>query len=354
MPDIPKHADAAGLPVIWTGRFADRVAGANLPGDCLVLGERDVLPYKPAGALSRANVLVVLDLLSFPLKDGADDYRKVPMVVVLPSGFEAGDLTTTFGPTLFERLGFFDYLVTSDSALWEELRREYRWAESQRIPVVSDDPGEVAVAVCNLLESDSLPPSLSFNKAVHSVQAAALEPWFSASRGRRHAKVPLDVLEVGSGAGHWASSFDPAKTRFVGVDARADLVKTARANFPDQCFDHLGADLRFPYDDESFDVVFGVTAMQPDPEAAKRTLLSEMWRVARAGGRLLFLEDFVFARQKENLAIHPMSVKEFEELILDTMAGQIVLEHIESLRYPGEDMHRGGLISLTKLGVPRT
>jgi len=46
-----------------------------------------------------------------------------------------------------------------------------------------------------------------------------------------------------------------------------------------------------------------------------------------------------------------MSVTEFEDLILDATAGQVVLEHMEALKYPGEDLYRGGLISLLRLGV---
>jgi SAM-dependent methyltransferase len=355
MSGVPKHANPDGLPVVWAGRLADRVAGANLPSDYLVLGEHDTLPYEPPRALDRrTNVLVVLDLLSFPFEDMADHYWEIPMVVVLPSGSELSNLTTTFGPILFERLGFFDHVVTPDSALWEELRRAYRWADSQRIPVVSDDPGKVAVAVCNLFESAPVPSNLRFSKAMHGVQAAALEPWFSAPRGRWHAKGPLDVLEVGAGAGRWASRFDPMEARFVGIDTRADLVKAARANFPDQRFDHLGADLQFPYDDASFDVVFSVTAMQNNPEATRRTLLSEMWRAARAGGRLLFLEDFVSTRKPVTTSTFPVSVTKFVDLILDATDGQVVLEYVESLRYPDEDLYRGGLISLLKLGIPET
>jgi SAM-dependent methyltransferase len=353
MSEAPRKAVADGLPVVWAGRFADHIVSAGLPNECLILGERNMLAQKSAGALNHANVLVVLDLLSLPLADRADDYRDIPMVVVLPSDLEAGDLTAAFGPTLFERLGFFDRFVTSDSTLWEKLRHEYRWADSQRLPVLGDDPGEVAAAVCNLLESESIPPNLRSSKLVHTTQAAAIEPYLSAPRGRRHAKVPLDVLEIGCGAGRWASSFDPKKARFVGTDSRANLVQSARANFPDYRFDHLGADLQLPYDRESFDVVFSVTAMQSNPEAAKRSLLSEMWRVARAGGRLLFLEDFVVTGQSASTSTHPISVTEFMDLLLDATVGQVVLEYVESLRYPGEDLSRGGLVSLLRLGVPK-
>jgi SAM-dependent methyltransferase len=192
------------------------------------------------------------------------------------------------------------------------------------------------------------------NKALHHVQATALKPWFAVVQEKRDSKVPLDVLEVGAGVGRWASSFDLTKTRFVGIDVSEDLVRVARTNFPEGRFDLLGSDLLFPYEDESFDLIFSVTVMHHNPPPAKRTLLSEMWRVARPGGRLLFLENFVFTRQAEKPAIYPMSVTEFEDLILDATAGRVVLEHVESLRYPDEDLRRGGLISLLRLGVPKT
>ena len=193
-----------------------------------------------------------------------------------------------------------------------------------------------------------------FNKALHHVQATALKPWFAAAQEKHDAEVPLDVLEVGAGVGRWASSFDPARTRFVGVNVSEDLLGAARANFPEGRFDLLGSDLLFPYKDESFDLVFSVTVMHHNPAPTKRTLLSEMWRVTRPGGQLLFLENFVFTRQPEKPVIYPMSVTEFEELILDATAGQVVLEHVESVRYPDEDLCRGGLISLLRLGISKT
>ena len=69
---------------------------------------------------------------------------------------------------------------------------------------------------------------------------------------------------------------------------------------------------------------------------------------------MLFLENFVFPGKPEEPATYPMSVTEFADLILDATAGQVVLEHVESLRYPGEELRRGGLISLLRLGVSRT
>jgi ubiquinone/menaquinone biosynthesis C-methylase UbiE len=190
--------------------------------------------------------------------------------------------------------------------------------------------------------------------SLHHVQAAALEPRFAAAREKRDTEAPLDVLEVSAGVGRWASSFDLTKTRFVGIDVREDSVRAPRASHPEGRLDRLGSDLLFPYEDESFDLVFSATIMHHYPGPAKRTLLYEMWRVARAGGRLLFLEDFVFTRQPEKPAVYPMSVAEFKELILDATAGRVALEHVESLRYPDEDLYRSGLISLTRLGITKT
>ena len=361
--DVPPRTDVARRPVIYAGRFVDRIADADLPDGCIVLGEQEILPPKLTGILRRANTLVLLDPLSFPLETMADDHWELPIVVVLPSESDVKSLTTTLGSALFERLGFFDRIVAPDPALWEELRRNYHWAESQRVPVATNHPSEAIKAVRTLLEAEPTPPTTPgagvahdpyVNKALHRVQAAALEPRFAAARAeKRGTEVPLDVLQVGAGVGRWASSFDPTETRFVGIDAREDLVETARANFPEQRFDHLGSDLLFPYEDESFDLVFSVTVMHHNPAPAKRTVLSEMWRVARPGGRLLFLENFVFARGPEEPMIYPMSVEAFVDLILDATAERVVLDYVESLRHSGEDLRRMGLISLLRLGVPR-
>jgi ubiquinone/menaquinone biosynthesis C-methylase UbiE len=388
MPKAFSHTEADRRPVIYAGRVADQVGGADLPNDCIVLGEQDTLLYELTQVLNRANTLVFLDPLSFPLEAMTAEHWNIPIVVVLPSGFDAKALITTFGSALFERLGFFDHIVTPDSALWEELRRKYCWAEGQRIPGVGDrPPSEVATTVCALFEAkststathsydqseagrywhermlatsvphraaDCVDYDLRCNKTSHRVQAAALEPRFAAPQQKRGTRIPLDVLEVGTGAGRWASSFDLTKTRFFGIDAREDLLRIARINFPEGRFDLLGSELLFPYEDESFDLIFTATIMHRYPVPAKRTLVSEMWRVARPGGQLLFLEDFVFEKQQEQQAVHAMSVSEFESLILDVTAGQVVLEHAESLRYPGEDLRTGMAISLLRLGVPKT
>lgn len=377
------RTDARGGLTIYAGRFLDQVVAADLPDDYTVLGERDTTPHsKLVTILNRASILILLDVFSFPFDDMDEASWEVPMVVVLPSGSDVQSLISDLGTKLFERLGFFDRVATPDHALWKTLCHRYSWAQCQYFLLASTYPEEVISEVCALLEGEftaannlnndqhealhrseehgykaTTPTScwasprvygdMRYNKALHRAQAAALEPQLAAVQG----KVSLGVLEVGAGAGRWASSFDLTKTRFVGTDISEDTVGAARANFPDQRFDLLGSDLLLPYDDESFDLVFSVTFMHNHPTVDRRTLLSEMWRTTRPGGRLVFLEDFVVEKQSSRVPFPPLSMTRFLDLLVDATAEQIMLEHVESLRYPHEDMFKDGLISLSKFGT---
>jgi SAM-dependent methyltransferase len=386
MDQLSVNSGIASRPVVYAGRFVNRMAAGHVPA---VLGDWDVLPSQLAAAVERATALVVLDPFSFPFEAMARDQRDVPLIVVLPREFDAAFLTSVFGKPVFEGLGFFDRVATGDAALWEELRARYRWVESQRIEIDAATPEEAAAEICERLEAEAAGPTFfggeeyeasaywrecgdalalsapyrtvfgadkdpAFGKAVHRVQAAALDPQFAAARGDRAADIPFEVLEVGSGIGRWASGFDPTTTRFVGVDISEGMVEAARANFPEGRFDLLDDSLLFPYAEESFDLVFSVGVMHHNPTPAKRALLSEMWRVARPGGRLLFLEDFVAEGRTATSIIYPMSVLKFVDVILEETAVQVVLEYVEALRYPRDPFFRGGVLALTKLGVPKT
>ena len=348
------NATSAARPVFYAGRFSDHLAGADLD----VLGDWNVLSTRLDSVFERASNLVVLDLFSFPFEALEGPRRDVPVVLVLPPGFDAEFLIDVFGVVAFERLGFFDRVVTADDALWGKLRRRYGWAGGQRLEIGASDPEETAGEVADLLEaeeerSDGEGPirrRTRFGKTTHRAQGAALRPQFAAARGNRADSVPFAVLEVGSGIGRWAASFDLARTRFVGADADGDAVEVARGEFPEIRFDVLDGDLTLPYDDESFDMAFSVDVMHRNPTPARRALLSEMWRVTRPGGRMIFLDEFVSSRRP---GVYPMPVRKFVGLLLEATSGQVVLEHAESLRYPYDDLVRGGLLSLSRLGVPK-
>ncbi len=67
---------------------------------------------------------------------------------------------------------------------------------------------------------------------------------------------------------------------------------------------------------------------------------------------MVFLEDFV--ADGGDPTVYRMPILEFTQDVYHATAGQVVLEHVESLRYPGDPFVRGGLIALTRLGVPRS
>lgn len=368
--------------MVYAGRFAGRLDPSGLP-DCEVVDEWKVLPARLAAGLESASVIVVLDLLSFPLETMAGGAWDVPLIVVPPPELDADALEPVFGPKLFDRLGFYDRLATHDDELWEGLRLRRRWAEGQRLTLSEDRPeGAVAEILSRLaaepgtrgnvlgdpdeegryweergVASDApgagtLHRRLAFDKAVHRAQAAVLEPQFVAARGERASGVAFGVLEVGAGEGRWAPSFDLLDARYVGAEADGRAIDAARRNFPDRAdrrFERVGRDLRLPYEDESFDLVFETSAMRRLPAARRWALVREMWRVAKPGGRVTVLEQFV---AEEGADVHTTSVMEFVSLVVDATAGQAALEHVQSLRYPHEALVKNGLISVSKLAVP--
>ncbi len=190
-------------------------------------------------------------------------------------------------------------------------------------------------------------------KAVYRVRAGALGPQFDASRGVRAGDVPFDVLEVGIASARWASGFDPATTRFAGLGLTKDEIENLYAGSSKARLDLVGDGLAFPYGDEGFDLAFAVAALHHQPEDSKRAIVAEMWRVARPGGRLVFLEDFVTGEGVDGPA-HVVSVQEFVKLVVEATAGRVVLEHFGALRYPRDPFFRGGVMSLSKVGTPRT
>ncbi len=387
MEPIPKIFVDGARPVFYAGRFADEVSGAGLPENCRVLSDWDVLPSSLATAMRGAASLVVLDVFSFPFETMTEEQWDVPLVAALPGGFDGEFLEKVFGEPLLERLSFFDRVTVRGADLWDDLSRRYGWSESQRILLEDEDPANAALEIAALLEAEAIPRQLSggpyetysywsergdemarsaprraicsgrpgreLDKAMHRVQATALEEQFAAARGGRAQDVPFEVLEVGAGVGRWVASFDPTTTRFYGVDISGDMIEAARDGFPEARFDRIGRDLILPYEDESFDLLFTVDVLHHNPAPSRLTMLSEMWRVARPGGRLLFLEDFVAEKRSPDSTVYPMPVREFVDLVIEASVGRVTLEHVESLRYPRDDVVRAGLISLSKLGVPK-
>jgi hypothetical protein len=380
--------------VIYAGRFARELAptGAVSEG-CEILSEWGVLPRDLAAALKRATTLVVLDPLSFPFETMEGEGWTVPLVVAPPEGFDPDALTALFGPGLFGRLGPFDRVATADDALWEGLRARHDLFEGQRLRV-GGSVEESAAELCALLLNETEAPNvlrdpyeeerfwaerggptsvalgarsalhrrLGFDKAVHRAQAGALEPQLAGARAASAPDVPLDFLEVGCGSGRWAwgvlSGLPGA--RYTGAEGDGALLASAREGFPNERFpgarfDRLEGAGRLPYGDEGFDVVFGASAMRYLSAEEKAALISEMWRVAKPGGRIVLLEEFVAEERPAGVpAPSTVSISSFVNLVASATAGGVSLEHVETLRYPHDTLTKSAVISLAKLGAPRT
>ena len=104
-----------------------------------------------------------------------------------------------------------------------------------------------------------------------------------------HIKGPL-VLEVSPGTG-WLLTQYAAHYEVHAIDLNRNLVEIARANLRRAGLD---ADIRvgdvqaLPYADASFDTVLNTMAFSGYPDG--RSALSEMVRVLRPGGRLVFID----------------------------------------------------------------
>lgn len=124
------------------------------------------------------------------------------------------------------------------------------------------------------------------------IGCACAQPQIMKARSRIVPQADGDVLELGCGGGINMAFYDPARLKsFSGVDPSVGLLDRSR-----EAAQAIGiaADIRggvgeaIPFADESFDTVLCTfTLCSVDDQKA---VLSEMRRVLRPGGRILFLE----------------------------------------------------------------
>ncbi len=124
------------------------------------------------------------------------------------------------------------------------------------------------------------------------IGCACAQPQIMKARSRIVPQSSGDVLELGCGGGINMQIYDPAKIRsFSGLDPSPGLLERSIAAAQAK---GIRADIRggigeaMPFDDDSFDTVLVTfTLCSVDDQ---RQVLSEMRRVLRPGGKVLFLE----------------------------------------------------------------
>lgn len=335
----------AGRPVVYAGRWGDQ---AGVDGErAVVLADTDVDAGTLRGTLPRATLLVILDALSFAYDSVAEDQWDVPLVVALPTGLDADALEAVLGAPVLERLTFFDRVATADAGLWERLRRRYRLAACQRVAVAADDPRGV-VRAAGLPDGDG-DPGLRSRKERHRVRHEALAGVVRRLLGPPGRRPPPSVLQVGTGGGRWACLV-PDDLPWRGIDVDDADAEAARANHPDRQVDLLGDDLSIPSHRERFDLVVLADLLRANPPDRRRRLLQESWRVCRPAGGLVLCEDLVPPDGGPRGNAPALSAGDLVTALLGATNRRVTLEHAEALRYPGDDLHRGAVVALTRLG----
>lgn len=343
--DVAGNGRAAARPVVYAGRWRDR---AGVDGEsALVLADTDLDARTLRSTLPRAPLLVILDALSFAYDSVAEDQWDVPLLVALPTELDADALEAVLGPPVLERLTFFDRVATADDDVWERLRRRYRLAAAQRVAVTAEDPAAVAGAAG--LRGGDGDTGLRARKERHRVRHDALAPLVRRLSGHPGRRPPPSVLQVGTGGGRW-SGLVPDDLPWRGVDLDPAEAEAARENHPGRQVDVLPDDLAIPSRRERFDLVVVAHVLRAHPSERRRRLLQESWRVCRPGGGLVLCEDVVPPGGGSHGDTPALSTGELVSVLQAATNRRVALEHVEALRYPGDDLHRGVVLGLTRLG----
>ncbi|MDP8978849.1 MAG: class I SAM-dependent methyltransferase, partial [Actinomycetota bacterium] len=217
---------------------------------------------------------------------------------------------------------------------------------SQRVAVAADDPRGVVEAADLPADGDT---GLRARKERHRVRHEALAGVVRRLLGPTGRRPPPSVLQLGTGGGRWAGLV-PDHLPWRGVDADDTDAEAARANHPGRRIDVLGEDLAIPSHRERFDLVVVADVLHANPPDRRRRLLQESWRVCRPGGVLVLCEDVVPPDGGRRAGTPTLSVGGLVSLLLGAANRRVTLSHAEALRYPGDDLHRGAVMGLTRLG----
>ncbi|MBW3601550.1 MAG: class I SAM-dependent methyltransferase [Actinobacteria bacterium] len=265
----------------------------------------------------------------------------------LPDELDAAGIERTLGPQLAD-IGPDDRLAAAD-APWADLRRRYGWSQTQRVRG-GDGLESVARAAVDELGQGAVGARRA--KPAHRLRTRAVGDQLDVALAVQPVTRPLSVLVVAPAVQRWVGLFVSRHLDVAAMESEPERLADARAGYPELAVDGLESHLRLPFPPDRFDLGLCADLAHRRPAHEQRRLVSEVWRAVRPGGRIVLVEDLVADRVRGEPWRRPMSVPELTETVLAGTDRRVVTEHVDALRYPGDDLYRGGVITLTKIGLP--
>ncbi len=340
----PVNAPTQGV-VVYAGRYpAPTVEGAR------TLDDAQVLPVTLLPTLDVADELVVLDPLSFPWEQLTRRHWDLPMTINLPAVLPLPQLLAVLDRPLMSQLTLFDRFVLEDWTMRVGLRNRYGWSRHELLRPDNDDPAGVQAAVARSRDRTERAGGTRHPKAMQRVHAGALHTGVDAALRAQPTSRAFTALVVSEHVERWMSALLPPAASVTAVERDERRLEGARAGFPQLDVQLLDEHLRLPVGPDQVDLAFAPAAFPGLAGYERRRLIAELWRALRPGGRLLFLETFVPPPGNRG----GLPIATFLRTVLDATGGGVVLDHVESLRQPGQEWWSQGLISMVKVGVPAT
>ena len=100
----------------------------------------------------------------------------------------------------------------------------------------------------------------------------------------------MRLLEVGCGTGSNLKLYQQDGCRVSGIDLSPAMAEQAHAKLGPSADIRLGDASQMPFDTDAFDVALAMLTLHEMPGHIRETVLHEMKRVARPGGRLVLID----------------------------------------------------------------
>lgn len=293
--------------VVWAGRWPRDVRGAL---DATDLGRTTL-----SSCLEETSELVVLDALSFPWESLAADVLDVPLVVALPGVLSADEMSAVLGGPLLSQLTPFDRLIESRSVVRDTLQQ--RWGLDYGMWIISPDTS--CGDVLDLLSDQPDAAIRSRKRAWRQTRQLIVESLTAALRAQ-----PFGVPRVALIGG------EESLTRAAALESGFPVACLEAAATPPLWSDHV------------------VIVLLPRIAADERVaLLRHAHQRLRSAGTLIVIATVV-AAPGEDRNLVPSAGELIEELN-DATGLAVHVDELRSVRWRGEPLVRGVIISATSL-----